>query len=171
MRLFAFLVSCLWLVGCEASSSTNNQQVLQNLIERSAHTVAIGQNMVRFSYLCDTHRVKEMDQVFTPNCFINLPDKGFQNLHGVDQFIKNFPKYANYNFQHVTSPPVVDLDDSMTTAHATTLVIATVFDSFNTSKARPEEVEYGSYITDHVLTKAGWRIQNMTVSTFGEWDS
>lgn len=155
----------------------------------------VAQGVSLFCLLVDQHRFTEMEKVFTsPEVYISLPQDGFRNQTRLDTFVQNLYTYADYPFQHAIGVPVVEVEESMTVAHVTSPLIATVFDSPEGEKASPNEAEYGlyvvelhyatlrgytyhvrmkvltsrcSYITDHILTNDGWRIQNMTGKALG----
>lgn len=171
------------------SSSTFRQ------LEAAAIRSEVAQGVSLFCLLVDEHRFTEMDKVFTfPEVYINLPEDGFRHLTRLDTFVQNLYTYADYPFQHTIGVPVVEVEESMTVAHVTSPLIATIFDSYNGEIARPNGAEYGlyvaelhcttmgvniyrvtirvltsrcSYITDHILTNDGWRMQNMTAKPLG----
>lgn len=108
----------------------------------------VAQGVSLFCLLVDEHRFDEMAKVFTsPEASINLPEDGFRNLTSLDTFERNLHTYADYPFQHLIGVPVVEVDESLAVAHATSPLIATVFDGYNGEKARPNEVEYGLYVS------------------------
>ncbi|KAG5204592.1 SnoaL-like domain-containing protein [Trichophyton interdigitale] len=139
-------------------------------LEVAAIRSEVGQGVSLFCLLVDEHRFDEMNKVFTsPNVHVDLPEDGFRNLNSLDTFVRNLYTYADYPFQHAIGVPVVEVEKSMTVAHATSPLIATIFDGYDGEKAVANEAEYGFYITDHVLTDDGWRIQNISAKALGKY--
>ncbi|DAA76158.1 TPA_exp: Uncharacterized protein A8136_0830 [Trichophyton benhamiae CBS 112371] len=139
-------------------------------LEVAAIRSEVGQGVSLFFLLVDEHRFEEMNKVFTSsNVYIDLPEDGFRNLNSLDTFVRNLYTYANYPFQHAIGVPVVEVEKSMTVAHATSPLIATIFDDCDGEKAVPNGAEYGFYITDHVLTDDSWRIQNISAKALGKY--
>ncbi|CEJ60167.1 hypothetical protein PMG11_08752 [Penicillium brasilianum] len=139
-------------------------------LEVAAIRSEAGQGVSLFCLLVDEHRFDEMGKVFTsPDVHIDLPEDGFRNLTKLDTFVRNLYIYADYPFQHAIGVPYVEVEESMTVAHATSPLIATIFDGYDGEKALANEVEYGFYMTDHVLTDDGWRIQNISAKPLGKY--
>ena len=115
---------------------------------RAAAISAVGENLTLYAHLVDLHQWHQMHRVFIPTMYLSMPEPHFEDIRSLDQFQAALRDYATWNMQHAIMNPLVQFDEHYTHAHAETHFIGTIFDRDDPKEARPEEVEYGSWVTE-----------------------
>ncbi|KAJ5140416.1 hypothetical protein N7448_003824 [Penicillium atrosanguineum] len=167
------------LAGLQPLSSTPSScSASQDAVSRAVAIVDITQTMSLFAVLLDNHAYADLGRVFTLNATADFNATGIPVCEGLPAIIERLEDLRDAPSMMAISTQFVEVQLPVA-ARATTYVTGNMFTPGWTEPSFTEYGKYGShhpregkvlgslmqfiyrYITDFVLTEAGWRVDSL----------
>ncbi|KAJ5122692.1 hypothetical protein N7526_009629 [Penicillium atrosanguineum] len=146
------------LAGLQPLSSTPSScSASQDAVSRAVAIVDITQTMSLFAVLLDNHAYADLGRVFTLNATADFNATGIPVCEGLPAIIERLEDLRDAPSMMAISTQFVEVQLPVA-ARATTYVTGNMF---TPGWTEPSFTEYGKYITDFVLTEAGWRVDSL----------
>ncbi|KAJ6133481.1 hypothetical protein N7471_008696 [Penicillium samsonianum] len=152
------------------SSTPTSCSASQDAVSRAVAIVDITQTMSLFALLLDDHAYTDLGRVFTVNATADFNATGIPVCEGLPAIIERLEDLRDASSMMAISTQFVEVQSSVA-ARATSYVTGNMF---TPGWTEPSFTEYGKYITDFVLTEAGWRVDSLVAvgwAVFDRWET